>query len=185
MILIDCIVKHHVMIYLESLFMCGGKMLRKTLLILTLVLSVGFTFTQPSNAGFFKKNKKSDKKSVPQTVKEQKSALVVEIYASWCPGCKNIEPTIDLLLKDHAEIEFVKLDVSTPSKAKESAKKAEDLKILEFYNANKSKTATIAVFVPSTTELVSVFQNNSDMEDYENALKQAKEKEQALKEAKT
>lgn len=160
-------------------------MLKKILLVLTLILSVGLTFTQSSKAGFFKKHKKVEKKAAPQAVKEEKTAVVVEIYASWCPGCKNIEPTIDLLLKDHPEVEFVKLDVSTPSKAKESAKKAEELKILEFYNANKSKTATVAVFVPSTTEIVSVFQNNSDIEDYENALKQAKEKEQALKQAKT
>lgn len=162
-------------------------MLRKTLLALVAFLVIGFMFSQPVSAGFFKKFKSSKKHVKEQEVKEnrQKKALIVEIFASWCPGCKNIEPTLELLIKDNPDIEFVKLDVSTPSKAKASEEQAEKLKIIDFYNANKSKTATVAVFVPSTLELVSVFQNNSDIEEYKHALKESEDKEHALRQPPT
>lgn len=147
-----------------------------TFLLATLILFTGLE----SSAIFFKKSKGKKKETVKQTqVKEEKSkVLLVQIFASWCPGCKNVQPTLDQLSLDNSDFEFVRLDVSTPSKAKVSAKKAEELKIGDFYAANKSKTATIAVIVPSTKEIISVFQNNTDIEDYLEAIKKAKEKEE-------
>ena len=159
----------------------------KKLLIFFLLLSLFLSgLSKPSYASFFKNLKKhrtEKKQSVQESDKkaEEKKVLVVEIYASWCPGCKNIEPTLDYLSKSNTDIEFIQLDVSTPSKAKVSEQRAKDLKITDFFNANKSKTATVAIIIPSTLEAVSVFQNNNAIEDYLASIKTAKEKEEALK----
>lgn len=152
------------------------------LLVLLLVNSLN-----PAAAGFFKKGKTKKKQPATQTVQkaENKKVLLIQIYASWCPGCKNIQPTLDQLTKENTDFELVQLDVSTPSKAKASAKKAEELKIIDFYNVNKSKTATIGVFVPTTLEVVSVFQNNSVVEDYIQAINEAKTKEKSLQQPST
>ena len=163
-------------------------MLKKVLVFLLLFSLVGSTVNNSSSASFFKnfrKNKTVDKQNnIDEASKktEEKKILLVEIFASWCPGCKNIQPILDQLIKENAEIEIIKLDVSTPSKAKASAQQAQSLKITDFYNVNKSKTATVAVFVPTTLEVVSVFQNNSDIEEYKVAIGEAKSREQALKE---
>ena len=160
---------------------------RKTVLIkrsifFTLVLLLFFSSLNLSSSAFFKKNKTKKQQAVSQTVQKavDKKVLLIEIFASWCPGCKNIQPTLDQLTKENTDFELVQLDVSTPSKAKTSAQKADELKILNFFNANKSKTATIGVFIPTTLEIVSVFQNNSVLEDYIQAINEAKIKEKPL-----
>lgn len=157
---------------------------RFVLLLLVLLLADSLN---SATAGFFKKGKTKKKQPAAQTVQkaENKKVLLIQIYASWCPGCKNIQPTLDQLTKENTDFELVQLDVSTPSKAKASAKKAEELKIIDFYNVNKSKTATIGVFVPTTLEVVSVFQNNSVVEDYIQAINEAKTKEKSLKQPST
>ena len=158
-------------------------MFKKVIVFSLLISIISFFVINPSYAGFFKRHKAAKKQTVEQTTKkiEEKKILVVQIFASWCPGCKNIQPTLDQLTKENTDIELIQLDVSTPSKAKVSAKRAEELKVIDFYNANKSKTATVAVIVPTTSEIVSVFQNNNDLSDYTAAIDQARTKEQVLK----
>ena len=51
---------------------------------------------------------------------------------------------------------------------------------MEFYKANKSKTATVGIIVPSTSEVVNIFQNNNDIEEYKSAIEEAKTKEKSL-----
>lgn len=156
-------------------------MFNRIIIFLLLFSLISFTLNLPSSAGFFKRHKTLKKKAIEQAVKkEEKKVLLVEIYANWCPGCKNIQPTLDKLTAGSTGIKLVQLDVSTPSKAKASAKLAEDLKVTDFYNANKSKTATVGVIVPTSSEIVSIFQNNNDEDDYMEAIKEAKTKEQAL-----
>ena len=156
-------------------------MIKKVILLLLLLSLFVFTAGDSSNAGFFNRHKKEKKQATQQIEKkEEKKVLVVEIFASWCPGCKNIQPTLDQLVKETSGINFVQLDVSTPSKFQNSAKIAKDLKITEFYRANKSKTATVAIIAPTTNEIVNVFQNNNSLEDYKTAVQEAKTKEKAL-----
>ena len=158
-------------------------MIKKFTIILLIFNLVVFLAVDSANASLFKKNKgKTEGKATQgQTQKEEeKKVLVAEIFASWCPGCKNIQPTLDQLIKETSGIEFIQLDVSTPSKAKTSAKLAKDLNILEFYKANKSKTATVGVIVSSTSEVINVFQNNNDIEEYKSAIEEAKTKEKSL-----
>ncbi len=149
-------------------------MLKKSVICLLFISLLGLTSENSSN-GFFKKKK--DKKEVVEQKKEEKKIIFAQIFASWCPGCKNIQPTIDQIVKENTDINFVQLDVSTPSKAKASAKLAKDLKIEDFYNANKSKTATVAIIIPDTSEIVTVLQNNNEIEAYEVALNEARNKQ--------
>ena len=160
-------------------------MFRKVVLILMLISFSGIV-VNPSYAFFFKKHKTTNKQGVKSGGKDEqkpgeKKIILAEIYASWCPGCKNIQPTIDLLLKDFAQqIELIQLDVSTPSKAEASQKTARELKIIDFYNANKSKTATVGVIVPTTGEVVSIFHNENSEEAYKPAIQDAQTKEKEL-----
>lgn len=157
-------------------------MLKKLVLILVLISFFGITVNNASSAFFFKKHKTQGKQSTKSTEKTgAKKVIVAEIYASWCPGCKNIQPTLDLLVKDLSQtIEFVQLDVSTPSKAEASQKLASELKIVDFYNANKNKTATVGIIIPTTGEAVAVFHNENSEEAYKPAIQEAQTKEKEL-----
>ncbi len=157
-------------------------------LLLISLLSI-LVFDNPSYA-IFKKKTGSENTKQAEKLKEVKSGkkenkfnekiLVAEIYASWCPGCKNIQPTLDQLLKEVSGIEYIQLDVSTPSKAKSSEKLARELDILGFYESNKSKTATVAVIIPFKRDIVSIFQNNNNVDDYKTAIQSAKTKQKSL-----
>ena len=155
-------------------------MSRKILLILMLISFLGATLNNSSFAFFFKKHKTTNKQTVRVQQSGEKKIILAEIYASWCPGCKNIQPTLDLLVKDFLQIELVQLDVSTPSKAEASQKLAKELKIIDFYNANKSQTATVGVIVPTTGEVVSVFHNDNSVDVYKPAIQDAQTKEKEL-----
>ena len=160
-------------------------MFRKIVLALMLISFIGIIIENPSSAFFFKKHKTTNKQAVRSNVRvEQRTGenkiILAEIYASWCPGCKNIQPTLDLLAKDFPQIELVQLDVSTPSKAEASQKVAKDLKIIDFYDVNKSKTATVGVIVPTTGEVVSIFHNENNEELYKSPIQEAQVKEKEL-----
>lgn len=155
-------------------------MLKKLIIFLILSSLISFTINTPADS-FFKRKKSAKEQTKVQTGEQDKKVLLVQIFASWCPGCKNIQPTLDLLLKENSDIKLVLLDVSTPSKAKDSEKLAKELKMEDFYKANKSKTSTVAVIVPTSLEIVSVFQNNNDIDDYESAIDEAKAKEEELR----
>ena len=150
-----------------------------------LISFFGVTVNDSSSAFFFKRHKATNKqttKSSEGTERKtgEKKIILAEIYASWCPGCKNIQPTLDQLVKDLSQIEVVQLDVSTPSKAEASQTVAQDLKITDFYNANKSKTATVGVVVPTTGEVVSIFHNENNEELYKPVIQDAQTKEREL-----
>ena len=157
-----------------------GTMFKKLILLITMFSLIGTTVNNSSEAFFFFKKKKPEKKIEAEATKEEKKVLVTEIFAKWCPACRNIQPTLDLLVKESIDIELIQLDVSTQEKAVESEKKATILKIEDFYRANKSKTSTVAIFVPTTSELVAIFQNNNDIDQYKTAIQDAKTREKSL-----
>ena len=161
-------------------------MFRKIILILMLISFIWVTINNSSSAAFFfKKHKAINKQAVKNNERVEqrtgeKKIILAEIYASWCPGCKNIQPTLDQLVKDFPQIELVQLDVSTPSKAEASQKTAKDLKIIDFYNVNKNKTATVGVIIPTTGEVVSIFHNENSKDLYRPSIQDAQTKEKEL-----
>ncbi len=97
----------------------------------------------------------------------QGKPVVVDIYASWCPGCKNIAPTLSKLEQQYGtKMNLVVFDVSDAKTTQASMKKAASLGLTNFFNANKSKTSTVAIIDPATGKIVKQFQNNPELTDY-------------------
>jgi thiol-disulfide isomerase/thioredoxin len=101
----------------------------------------------------------------------QGKPVVVEIYASWCPGCKNIAPTLSQLEQQYGKkMSLVVFDVSDGKTTQASMKKADELGLTDFFNANKSKTSTVAIIDPMNGKVVKQFQNNPELADYTTVL---------------
>jgi thiol-disulfide isomerase/thioredoxin len=81
----------------------------------------------------------------------QGKPLVVDIYASWCPACKNVAPTVEKLKKEYAgKANFVVLDVSDKAATAKSTAKAKELGLEKFLAKNITQTGLIAVIDPAT-----------------------------------
>ena len=158
-------------------------MVDNTMKKIFLLMMIALLFVQtPADASLFGFKGITSKKRIRKVddVKEQRRVVLVEIYAKWCPLCKNIQPTLDLLAKEVSDIEIVQLDVSNKEKAEESEKKAKGLNIRNYYLANKNKTGSVGVLVGSTREVVTVLYNSNDMDEYKQAIQKAKTIEKNL-----
>jgi thiol-disulfide isomerase/thioredoxin len=103
----------------------------------------------------------------PLAKKLQGKPVVVDIYATWCPGCKNIAPTLSQLRQQYAsKANFVVLDVTDANTTKASMKLAKELGLTSFFNANKSQTSTVAIIDPATGKIMKQFRNNADLAEY-------------------
>jgi thiol-disulfide isomerase/thioredoxin len=101
----------------------------------------------------------------------QGKPVVVDIYASWCPACKNVAPTLAKLNTAYAgKATFVVLDVSdktTTAKAEATAKK---LGLEKFLAENKAATGTIAILDPATGNMLATQRNNATEAAYKTPL---------------
>jgi thiol-disulfide isomerase/thioredoxin len=105
--------------------------------------------------------------TAPLAKKLQGKPVVVDIYATWCPGCKNIAPTLSQLKQQYgSKASFVVLDVTNAKTTKASAKMATELGLTSFFKANKSKTSTVAIIDPATGKIMKQFQNNAEIAEY-------------------
>ncbi len=72
---------------------------------------------------------------------------VAIIRADWCTVCQKLEPAMTELMEQYKDrLNFVVLDVSNDAKTAESAVTARKLGIGNFFEANKKKTSTVAIF---------------------------------------
>ena len=123
----------------------------------------------PANATLIAKGE-----TAPLAKQLQGKPVVVDIYASWCPGCKNIAPTLSQLKQQYGtKINFIVFDVTDAKKTKASVKMAEKLGLISFFNANKSKTSTVAIIDPATGKIMKQFQNNAEITEYSSILDRA------------
>jgi thiol-disulfide isomerase/thioredoxin len=98
----------------------------------------------------------------------QGKPVVVDIYASWCPGCKNIAPTMTELRSQYqGKVNFVVFDVSDRKTTQASMTKARQLGLIEFFNAHKNQTSTVAIIDPKTGRTMKKFQNNPTIAEYQ------------------
>lgn len=112
--------------------------------------------------------------SSPLAKQLQGKPVVVDIYATWCPGCKNIAPTLSQLKQKYKDTaHFVVLDVTDKNTTQASAAKAKQLGLSSFFNANKSQTSTVAIIDPATGKILQQFRNNPQQADYEAVLNSA------------
>ncbi|WP_434686604.1 TlpA family protein disulfide reductase [Pseudanabaena minima] len=97
--------------------------------------------------------------------------VVVDIYASWCPACKNIAPTLSQLKRDYAgKVHFVVLDVSDRSSTARSEAIAKELGLSAFFAANKTQTGSLTIVDPSTGKVLSQHRNNANKGTYTKVL---------------
>jgi len=97
----------------------------------------------------------------------QGKPVVVDIYATWCPACKTIAPTLSQLKKQYqGKVNFVVLDVSDKNTTKMAEAKAKELGLTNFLEMNKTQTATVAIIDPATGRVVEQFRKNANAADY-------------------
>jgi thiol-disulfide isomerase/thioredoxin len=104
----------------------------------------------------------------------QGKPVVVDIYASWCPACSNIAPTLSQLKKEYAgKVHFVVFDVSDKSKTNQAEAKARQLGLGQFFAANKSQTGMVAIIDPATGNVLAQHRNNPNKSAYTSVLNAA------------
>jgi thiol-disulfide isomerase/thioredoxin len=157
-----------------------------SLLSLTTACSIPSTTTQSNNvAGESKVDPCAGKKVDPCAGKKISAAsvggplakqlqgkpVVVDVYASWCPACKNIAPTVAQLQQKYAgKVEFVVLDVSDKSTTVAAETKAQELGLSKFLTENKTQTGSLTIVDPSTGNILTQQRNNPDITAYTKVL---------------
>ncbi|BAB73901.1 TlpA family protein disulfide reductase [Anabaena sp. FACHB-709] len=97
----------------------------------------------------------------------QGKPVLVDVFATWCAGCKNIAPTLSQLKQEYSgKVNFVVLDVTDKAKLQETQAQAEKLGLGKFLEANKSQTSTVAIVDPATGNILTIFKNNPNKDDY-------------------
>lgn len=103
--------------------------------------------------------------------KLQGKPVVVDIYASWCPACKNIAPTVSQLKKQYeGKVNFVVLDVSDRASTAKSEAIARELGLSDFFAANKTQTGSLTIIEPSTGKILAQHRNNANKAAYTKVL---------------
>ena len=112
--------------------------------------------------------------SAPLAKKIQGKPLVVDIYASWCPSCKNIAPTLSQLKRQYAgKVNFVVLDVTDRASTARSEAIARDLGLGQFFANNKTRTGSLIIIDPSTGKILAQHYNNPNLSTYSSVLNAA------------
>ncbi len=107
----------------------------------------------------------------PLAQKLQGKPVVVDIYASWCPACKNIAPTVTQLKEKYAgKVEFVVLDVTDKSTTVAAAAQAKELGLSDFLTKNKTQTGSLTIIDPATGNVLAQHRNNPDAAAYTKVL---------------
>jgi thiol-disulfide isomerase/thioredoxin len=101
----------------------------------------------------------------------QGKPVVVDVYASWCPACKNIAPTVSQLKQQYAgKVNFVVLDVSDKSSTAKAEATAKKLGLSKFLAASKTQTGSLTIVDPATGKILAQYRNNPDKAAYTSVL---------------
>ncbi|MBD2188437.1 TlpA family protein disulfide reductase [Pseudanabaena mucicola] len=107
----------------------------------------------------------------PLAQKLQGKPVVVDIYASWCPACQNIAPTVSELKKEYdGKVEFVVLDVSDKTTTAAAEATAQELGLSKFLAENKTQTGSLTIVDPATGKILAQYRNNADKMAYTKVL---------------
>lgn len=97
--------------------------------------------------------------------------VVVDIYASWCPACKNIAPTVSQLKQQYAgKVHFVVFDVSDRSSTAKAEALAKELGLSQFLADNKNQTGSLTIVNPSSGKILAQHRNNANKSAYTRVL---------------
>jgi thiol-disulfide isomerase/thioredoxin len=101
----------------------------------------------------------------------QGKPVVVDIYASWCPACKNVAPALATLKTEYKDkANFVVFDVSDQAAVTKSLARAKELGLEAFFTKNKSNTGLIAILDPANSNVLLAKQNNAEVATYKPVL---------------
>jgi thiol-disulfide isomerase/thioredoxin len=101
----------------------------------------------------------------------QGKPVIVDIYASWCPACKNVAPALATLKNEYKDkAHFVVLDVSDQATLAKSTATAKALGLEQFLTKNQSNTGLIAIIDPANSSVLLEKQNNADVATYKQTL---------------
>lgn len=101
----------------------------------------------------------------------QGKPVVVDIYASWCPACKNVAPTLEKLKKEYAgKANFVVLDVSNKDSTAKATAMAKELGLSKFLAKNISQTGLIAIIDPATSKILAEERDETELAIYKKPL---------------
>ncbi len=104
----------------------------------------------------------------------QGKPVVVDVFATWCPGCKNIASTLQTLRTEYkGKVNFVVLDVTDRTTSQQSQQLAQKLGLSKYFEANKASTSTVAIIDPVNGKVLAQFQNNPNKESYTTVLNTA------------
>jgi thiol-disulfide isomerase/thioredoxin len=104
----------------------------------------------------------------------QGKPVLVDIYASWCPACKSIAPTLSQVKQKYdGKVNFVVFDVSDRGTTKAAQMQAKQLGLSKFYQDHKSQTGLVAIINPATGAVIQEFRGNDNLPDYQSSLDQA------------
>jgi thiol-disulfide isomerase/thioredoxin len=104
----------------------------------------------------------------------QGKPVVVDIYASWCPACKNIAPTVSKIKQQYGnKITFVTLDVSDKASSAKAEATAKQLGLSKFFAANKTQTGLLTIVDPATGNILGQERNNVELTAYSSVLDSA------------
>jgi thiol-disulfide isomerase/thioredoxin len=101
----------------------------------------------------------------------QGKPVIVDVYASWCPACKNVAPTLEKLKKEYAgKANFVILDVSDKAAIAKSTARAKELGLDKFLAKNQTQTGLIAVMDPATGKILAEERDEPEISTYKKPL---------------
>ncbi len=101
----------------------------------------------------------------------QGKPVVVDVYASWCPACKNVAPTLEKLKQEYAgKANFVVLDVSDKAAIAKSTARAKELGLEKFLAKNQNQTGLIAVIDPATGKVLAEERDGTEIATYKKPL---------------
>jgi thiol-disulfide isomerase/thioredoxin len=101
----------------------------------------------------------------------QGKPVFVQIYHDECPTCRAFKPTLSSLQQQYGNsVNFVALNISTRSTTQTAATQAERLGLSNFFNTHRSQGGTVAIFNPSTGEVLTQYRRNLNKADYVKAL---------------
>lgn len=117
---------------------------------------------------------KANSVGAPLAQELQGKPVVVDVFATWCPACENIAPTVSQLKKDYeGKVHFVVLDVTDQSTISQSEATAAQLGLSQFLEANKTQTGSVTIIDPATGTILAQHRNNANLADYTTVLDKA------------
>jgi thiol-disulfide isomerase/thioredoxin len=117
---------------------------------------------------------KTQSVGAPLSQELQGKPVVVDVFATWCPACTNIAPTLSQLKKDYGgKVNFVVLDVTDKSTTSKAEATATQLGLSQFLEANKAQTGSLTIIDPATGNILAQYRNNANLDDYKTVLDKA------------